>query len=251
MQIQKIEEEDKFQGIEDQNQDKDNDDDDEGTSEDEKKLEENAQQYFELDETELRKKSYKSMIEEVNNKMQIKKDTGFRLGTILKKLVSRQKRRYTQDGFDLDLTYVTPNLIAMGYPSNKLERAYRNSMAEVQRFFKTKHPEHYKVYNLCSERSYPVNSFEKVCDTFTFEDHNPPPFKIIYPFCMDVHNYLNENSLNVAAIHCKAGKGRTGLMICAYLLFSKMFDQASDSLVYYGMSRTKNSKVYEIFILIY
>lgn len=72
----------------------------------------------------------------------------------VKILVSKEKRRFVQDGFDLDLSYILPNLIAMGYPSQGVEAYYRNSMADVQRFFKSKYDVHYKVYNLCSERMY-------------------------------------------------------------------------------------------------
>ena len=62
-----------------------------------------------------------------------------------RKAVSKKKKRFTDDGFDLDLTYITPNIIAMGFPSSGMEGMYRNPLPEVQRFFNTRHTEHYKV----------------------------------------------------------------------------------------------------------
>lgn len=50
----------------------------------------------------------------------------------LRAVVSGSRVRYTQNGFDLDLTYITPNLIAMGYPASGVEKTYRNDINEVR-----------------------------------------------------------------------------------------------------------------------
>ena len=51
----------------------------------------------------------------------------------IRKLVSGNRRRYTEDNVSLDLTYIIPNrLIAMSYPSSGFESLYRNSIDKVR-----------------------------------------------------------------------------------------------------------------------
>ncbi len=75
------------------------------------------------------------------------------------------KIRYIDEknGFNLDLSFITENIIAMGFPSTGMEGIYRNNREDVKRFFKLKYDKHYKVFNLCSEREYDlVGEFDEV-----------------------------------------------------------------------------------------
>lgn len=136
------------------------------------------------------------------------------------------------------MSFILSNVIAMGFPSQGKESLYRNAMSDVKGFLTKHFLDNYKVYNLCSERGYDSKQFANCSQEFTFDDHNPPPFDMMLLFCKDMFAFLNQNPKNVAAVHCKAGKGRTGVMICCYLVFSGFSKSAYEAFMFYGMIRT-------------
>ncbi|XP_052864039.1 uncharacterized protein LOC128270668 [Anopheles cruzii] len=160
---------------------------------------------------------------------------------LIRKMVSGQRIRFTEDGYNLDLSYIGDRIIAMGYPADNVEAIYRNKRGDVVKFLKEKHPGCCKVYNLCSERAYDATLFQHYAE-YPFKDHNPPDIELINKFCEDVDQFLRSDSRHVVAIHCKAGKGRTGTMICCYLLYSNAFQTANEALTYYAEKRTKDKK---------
>merc|ERR1712142_857181 len=61
-------------------------------------------------------------------------------------------------------------------------------------------------------------------------------------FAKNVEKFLNEKSENVVAIHCKGGKGRTGTMICTWMLYAKVKTTAQEALDFFGEQRTDFTK---------
>ena len=137
----------------------------------------------------------------------------------IRTLVSGSRRRYEQDGFSLDLTFITPRVMAMGFPGEGLEGAYRNSLEEVSRFFHLKFGAgNFLIINL-SERAYSYARLgsEAVLE-MGFTDLHTCPLHLALTLARRMQEFLDRGPRKVVAVHCLAGKGRTGVVVAAWLL---------------------------------
>lgn len=140
----------------------------------------------------------------------------------LRRFVSGGKARFRDPNLDieLDLAYVTDQVIVMGYPAAGLEGLYRNRREDAQRFLTARHGSNFWVFNFCpvKENFYDKSVFEGRVSRYPFPDHHIPPLAILPLVSREIHAWLTGSKDRVAVLHCKAGKGRSGTLVCAYLL---------------------------------
>lgn len=161
------------------------------------------------------------------------------------------KRRFIDlyEDFDLDLTYVTGRVIAMSVPIDILSQSCcRNLLSDVARFFDTRHRGRYIIVNACPELPYPSSAFQTgIVARFDIQDHTPPTMEQFLQFIETVWSYMRAHPDNTLGVHCKAGKGRTGSLICAWLLYTKHCENLQDALACFALARSDFAVSLEIF----
>lgn len=115
----------------------------------------------------------------------------------------------------------------MGYPCTGLRCMYRNSLVEVKQFLDKHHKDHYYVINL-TENKYNSDLFEEKVLQYGFPDHHSPQFDTLFSVVLYMDIWMKQNKNNVMAVHCLAGKGRTGVVIVCYLIYDYYLNSEGD-----------------------
>ena len=178
----------------------------------------------------------------------------FSLFDALREYGSKQRLRYKMNGFNLDMRYITPNIVAMASPADRgvLDSATRNHVVEVNRFFNTYHKGFVKYYNLVGELGKFVFDAHRLDATivhdYAFLDHEIPGLSRMQAFCNNVKGWLQMDPQNIVCIMCRSGRNRTAVMACAYLLYAwpQEFQTASDALAYFTWCRMRTGEAVEI-----
>lgn len=159
------------------------------------------------------------------------------MSAYIRNLVSGSRHRYVDSEFNLDLTYITPNIIAMSTPSTSTTSAlYRNPLDQISKFFNSKHKNHYMIFNL-SEFTYDKSLLNHNVQDIGFPDHFPPTLTQMFTILRSMDSWMSFDDRNLVAVHCKAGKSRTGLIICTYLLWKGEFSSVGKAVKYFLWKR--------------
>lgn len=155
---------------------------------------------------------------------------------LIRTVVSGKKKRYIDTKYNLDLSYITQRVIAMAFPGSGLTTLYRNNINQVSDFLLERHGKNFLVFNL-SGFKYDTSKFYDQVLEFEWLDHHPPQLEVLFSIVSRMKKFAKENIKNVIVTHCNAGKGRTGTVICCYLLFIGYFETVEDCFKYYSKKR--------------
>ncbi|XP_074054350.1 tensin-3 isoform X6 [Macrotis lagotis] len=147
-----------------------------------------------------------------------------------------------EEGYELDLTYITERIIAVSFPASCSEETYLHNLQDVTRMLKSKHGDNYLVINL-SEKRYDLTKLNPKIMDVGWPDLHAPPLDKMCTICKAQENWLNSDPQHVVVIHCRGGKGRIGVIISSYMHFTNVSASADQALDRFAMKKFFDDKV--------
>ncbi|XP_068605455.1 si:ch211-191a24.3 [Brachionichthys hirsutus] len=147
-----------------------------------------------------------------------------------------------EEGYELDLTYITERIIAVSFPRGCSEEIYAHNLKDVTRMLKSKHADNYLIINLSEKRHDLSRMNPKTLDT-GWPDMHAPPLDKICTICKAMESWLNADPLHVVVMHCRGGKGRLGVVISSFVHFTDVSASADQALDRFAMRKYHDDKV--------
>jgi len=167
--------------------------------------------------------------------------TAQQINTDLRTAVSGSRYRFVDNDLNLDLSYITDRIIAMGFPAMGNATLYRNSAADVNTFAERYHGEHWRIFNVSETNySYPFWVSDQI-NYSGWSDHHPVPLEHLTSILVALDDWLAADPKNIAMVHCMAGRSRTGTVIICYLLYKKLFDLPQKAIEYFNQMRGESA----------
>ncbi|KAJ8403451.1 hypothetical protein AAFF_G00352230 [Aldrovandia affinis] len=147
-----------------------------------------------------------------------------------------------EENYDVDLVYITERIISVSFPSSVEEQSYSANLKEVATMLRSKHGDNYLLFNL-SEKRYDIAKLNPRVLDFGWPDHHAPALDKICSICKAMDTWLNADTRNVVVLHNKGNRGRTGVVVAAYMHYSNISASADQALDRFAMKRFYEDKV--------
>ncbi|XP_029287903.1 tensin-2-like isoform X2 [Cottoperca gobio] len=144
--------------------------------------------------------------------------------------------------YDFDLTYITERIISVFFLPDLEEQRYRRNLQEVASMLKSKHQDKFLLLNL-SEKRHDITRLNPKVQDYGWPDVHAPPLDRICAVCKAMETWLTSDPNNVVVLHCKGNKGKTGVIVAAYMHYSKISAGAEQALTTLAMRKFCEDKV--------
>ncbi|XP_055086550.1 tensin-1 isoform X3 [Periophthalmus magnuspinnatus] len=147
-----------------------------------------------------------------------------------------------EESVELDLLYITERIISVSFSSSVEEPSYAAHLREVASMLRSKHGHNYLLFNL-SEKRFDISQLHPKVLDFGWPDHHAPALDKICSICKAVDTWLSADSQHVVVLHNKGNRGRTGVVVAAYMHYSNISASADQALDRFAMKRFYEDKV--------
>ncbi|XP_048862114.1 tensin-like isoform X16 [Brienomyrus brachyistius] len=147
-----------------------------------------------------------------------------------------------EENYDVDLLYITESIIVVAFPASAEEHSHSAHLKEVATMLRSKHGAHYLVINISEKRHDLTKLNPKVLD-FGWPDHHAPALDKICTICKAMDTWLKADPHNVVVLHNKGNRGRTGVVVAAYMHYSNISASADQALDRFAMKHFYEDKV--------
>lgn len=135
------------------------------------------------------------------------------------------KHAYHDPDLWLDLTHITTRIIVAAGPSDEfVTTLFRAPIDQVVDYLNMSYTYgkaiYWHIWNFRGEGpGYDAAKLQNQLTYRPFPDHQPPTIELMYRITREISDFLSLSKHNIALLHCKEGKGRSGTICCAYLMY--------------------------------
>jgi len=120
-----------------------------------------------------------------------------------------------------NLSTVTERILAAAFPTRPDEQRHRGHLRELAHVLQSKHRDKYLLFNL-SEKRHDLTRLNPKVQDFGWPELHAPPLDKLCSICKAMETWLSADPQHVVVLYCKGSKGKLGVIVSAYMHYSKI-----------------------------